>query len=388
MLPNAPGLVSPTADPKRLLRKRNRLLADLHRAGNFDDETLRLACDEPVPTSAFPFPVLAPHLARLVKKGSPGQRIKTTLDAGLQRNLEAIVSRHLDSLDDLRIGNGAALVVETGTGKIRAYVGSREFFDSKHLGQVDGVIARRSSGSLLKPFLYALSIDEGLILPQTMVKDVPTYFHGFSPSNASERYNGLVRADEALVRSLNVPAARLLRRYGVFNFHRFLLDAEVTTLVRTADDYGLPLILGGAEVTLWDITRLFRSLASAGRIEPLRLQEPPLQAISSSSSFSPAAAYLVLDALRKRTTAGRGVLLAPVPGTVAAGLEDRHQLRPTRRVGGRCKSGMDDRRVVWRLLGQGQHRPERCANGRSVALRRLQPPSQESRTSLVSTTPC
>ena len=300
VLPNAPGLVSPTAGPRRLEEKRNRLLAGLHRAGFFDAETLTLAAAEPVSSRAWPFPVTAPHLSRALKSRHPGRLIRTTLDAGLQRELETLVARHLGYLDHLGIGNGAALLVETGSGEVRAYVGSRDFFDAGHQGQVDGVTAPRSSGSLLKPFLYALSMDEGLILPRTLVKDVPTFYQGFSPRNADESYDGLVRADEALVRSLNVPAVRLLRRYGLFDFHRFLQDAGLSTLVRTADDYGLPLILGGAEVTLWDMARLFRGLARGGRVEPLRfLRGEGEPGPSAAPLFSPGAAWLVLEALRE-----------------------------------------------------------------------------------------
>ena len=298
VLPNAPGLVSPTANPQQLVQKRNRLLTSLQQAGHFDAETLRLALAEPVPTRAFPYPVGAPHLSRALKRGRQGRLIKTTIDADLQRELESLVGRHLRYLDHQGIGNGAALLVETGSGKVRAYVGSRDFFDPEHQGQVDGVMAPRSSGSLLKPFLYALSMDAGLILPQTLVKDVPTFYGGFSPRNADERYDGLVRAEEALVRSLNVPAVRLLRRYGLFNFYRFLQDAGVSTLVRPADDYGLPLILGGAEVTLWDMAQLFRGLARGGRIEPLRYLQDQTEPTPAAPLISPGAAYLVLEALR------------------------------------------------------------------------------------------
>ncbi len=298
VLPNAPSLVSPTANPQRLIQKRNLLLASLQRTGHFDAETLRLALAEPVPTRAFPYPVSAPHLSRTLKRSRQGRLIKTTIDAGLQRALESLVRRHLRYLDHQGIGNGAALLVETGSGKVRAYVGSRDFFNPTHQGQVDGVIAPRSSGSLLKPFLYALSMDAGLILPQTLVKDVPTFYSGFSPRNADEQYDGLVRAEEALVRSLNVPAVRLLRHYGLFNFYRFLQDAGLSTLVRSADDYGLPLILGGAEVTLWDMARLFRGLVHSGRIEPLRYLQQQTEATPPEPLISPGAAYLVLETLR------------------------------------------------------------------------------------------
>ncbi len=368
VLPNAPGLVSPTADPQRLVQKRNRLLADLQRAGYFDAETLHLARAEPIPTHAFPYPVWAPHLSRLLKNSHQGHRIRTTIDADLQQELEALVRRYLGYLDHQGIGNGAALLVETGSGNVRAYVGSRDFFSVQHQGQVDGVIAPRSSGSLLKPFLYALSIDDGLILPQTLVKDVPTFYHGFSPSNANERYDGLVRAEEALVRSLNVPAVRLLRRYGVFNFHRFLHDAGVSTLVRSADDYGLPLILGGAEVTLWDMARLFRGLARGGQIEPLRYLQEQTEVTPFGPSLQPRGRLFRPGGTAQRAAPRGRVLLAPVPGPVAPRLEDRHQLRPARCLGDRRESRMDHCRLARQLLGREQPRHKRRANRRSVAL--------------------
>ena len=298
VLPNAPGIVSPTVDPQRLVQKRDRLLNSLQQAGYFDAETLHLARTEPIPTHAFPYPVWAPHLSRSLKRSRQGHRIRTTIDVHLQQELEALVGRHLGYLDHEGIGNGAALLVETGSGRVRAYVGSGDFFDHEHQGQVDGVRAPRSSGSLLKPFLYALSMDDGLILPQTLIEDVPIFYHGFSPRNADERYNGLVRAEKALVRSLNVPAVQLLRRYGVFNFYCFLRDAGISTLMRSADDYGLPLILGGAEVTLWDMARLFRGLAHGGRIEPLRCLQEQTEPTEPTPLISPGAAYLVLEALR------------------------------------------------------------------------------------------
>ena len=294
-----PGARLSNCDPRRLARKRNRLLAGLQRAGYFGAETLRLAVAEPVPERAFPLPVAAPHLSRALASARRGRIVRTTLDAGLQRDLEALVARHLRYLDHLGIGNAAALLVETGSGKVRAWVGSRDFFDPEHQGQVDGVVAPRSSGSLLKPFLYALSMDEGLVLPGTLVKDVPTYYHGFSPATptrATTAWCGPKRLSSVPSTSRRL---RLLRRYGLFNFYRFLQDAGVSTLVRPADDYGLPLILGGAEVTLRDMARLFRGLARGGRIEPLRCLQGEAEPAAAAPLVSPGAACLVLEALRE-----------------------------------------------------------------------------------------
>ncbi len=219
------------------------------------------------------------------------------------------------------IKNGAAIIAETGSGKIRAYAGSQDFFDSAGSGQVDGVLAPRSSGSILKPFLYALAIDDGLILPSTVIRDIPSYFGSFSPSNYDKKYNGLVSSKEALIRSLNVPAIRLLNAFGFYKFYVFLKSAGVTSLFRQPDDYGLTLVLGGAETSLYDLAVLYRGLGSQGRFAPLSLLYPgngESQEVSGTLSsmprlnypdaeerdpvsnlLSPAACWLTLDVLKE-----------------------------------------------------------------------------------------
>lgn len=285
VLPNAPGLISPDINREALKNKRDRLLQRLQAQGSIDEETLQLSVLEPLPEGSFPFEMLAPHLGQYLKDrltvqqlakksgGSSGGIIFTTLNADYQRAIEEIVRRQVGYLQKEGIMNGAVLVAETGSGKVRAYVGSQNFFDTAARGQVDGVRAPRSPGSLLKPLLYALSMDEGILLPQTLLNDVPTFYGAFSPSNADEKYDGIVSAKEALARSLNVPAVRLLYTYGVSPFYLFLKSAGVSTLFRSPDDYGLPLILGGAEVTVWDMAMLFRGLANGGRFEPLVVLE-------------------------------------------------------------------------------------------------------------------
>lgn len=299
VLPNAPGLVSPLANPARLAAKRDRLLHRLFDAGAIDAQTLALAKLEPVPLASQPVPVLAPHLAQTLKARLAPQQpvIRTTLHKSVQQQTEEIVARHAGHLQRLGIDNAAALVVETASGKVRAYTGSQDFWDTARQGQVDGVVAPRSSGSILKPFLYALAIDDGLLLPPTLLRDVPTSFGAFAPQNADEKYSGFVAARQALVQSLNVPAVRLLNSYGIRDFQRFLQAAGVTTLFRDADDYGLPLIIGGAEVTLWEMAQLYRSLARGGRLSPLSVL-PGNSATSGAALLSPGACYLTLEMLR------------------------------------------------------------------------------------------
>lgn len=304
VLPNKPGLISPLTNRQQLRAKRDHMLKKLLDKSIITEEDYRLALLEEVPDISKPFPMFAPHLAQFLKDREQEKCgiIRTTIKREIQQHTEELVKRQLDYLNRLGIHNGATLVVETKSGKVRAYVGSQDFFDEASQGQVDGVRAPRSSGSLLKPFLYALSMDEGIILPQTMIKDVPTFYGAFSPNNANEKFNGMVSAKEALVRSLNVPGVRLLYTYGLYQFYSFLKSAEITTLFRTADDYGLPLIIGGAEVTLWDMAVLFRGLANGGKFRRLQILKDSegLEGNSTSISLiSPGACYLTLNMLRE-----------------------------------------------------------------------------------------
>ncbi len=265
VLPNAPGLIYPTKTSEALQNKRNDLLKKLFEKGSISEQTYQLAMLEPVPNQFLTFESHAPHFARSLKSRYPGQKnISTTIALDIQQQCNHIAQRYEHKYSFFGIHNLAILVADTKTGAIKAYVGSPNFFDYNHGGQVDGVMAPRSSGSILKPFLYALSIDEGLITPESLIRDLPTFFDGFSPKNASREYQGVARAKDALVQSLNIPAVRLLNSYGVFQFYAFLKEAGVTTLHRNADDYGLPLVLGGAEVNLWDMVSLFRGLANNG----------------------------------------------------------------------------------------------------------------------------
>lgn len=301
VLPNAPGLINPVVNAGRLKHKRDALLRSLHEAGIIDSETCQLALLEPVPITTHPFDLHAPHLSQYLKDRQKNKNaiIRTTLNKQDQIRVEELLRNHIEYLARQGIRNGAALVVETRSGKVHAYVGSQGFMDSLNQGQVDGVRAPRSSGSLLKPFLYALSMDAGIILPQSMIKDVPSYYGAFSPMNADQKFDGLVSAKEALIRSLNVPAVRLLFSYGYYPFYDFLQSAGISTLFRSAEDYGLPLILGGAEATVWDMATLFRGLAQQGKFQPLQILSNENSLKGTSSLISPGACFLTLNVLRE-----------------------------------------------------------------------------------------
>jgi len=299
VLPNAPGVISPERSPGMLKRKRDRLLRLLAerkamQAGEYENAT-----DEPVPGESAAFGFEAPHWSQMLHEMEKNKWfVRSSLDADLQPRAEHILHDHGLFLKSQGIRNGAVLIAETGSGKIRVYVGSPAFFDDRYGGQVDGVLAPRSPGSLLKPFLYALSMDEGLLVPETWIKDIPSFYGAYSPANASESYDGLVTARGALIRSLNVPAVRLLNLYGIQPFYHFLKKANVPTLFRTADEYGLPLILGGAELRLWDMVALFRGLGRMGVFDPLETMEEAEPSTSGGTRLiSAGACYLVLQTL-------------------------------------------------------------------------------------------
>lgn len=303
VLPRSPGRVSPDLDSVALRQSRDRLLRELRDAGAMDAASCEASVAEQAPTASHPFPLEAPHFTQMLRSRERIRSglIRTTLDIDLQKRVEEAVRAHLGYLELLGIRNAAVVVAETGSGYVRAYVGSQGFDDAAGLGQVDGVMARRSSGSILKPFLYALAMDAGLILPQSVIEDVPSNFGAFHPKNIGFTYAGLVSASDALVRSLNVPAVRLLERYGYRDFYLFLRNAGMSTLFRSPDDYGLTLVLGGAEATLYELARMYRGLARGGVFEGLRFTEEGARVpgIVLPRLLSPGACALTLDMLRE-----------------------------------------------------------------------------------------
>ena len=261
VLPNSPGMIHPGRNRERLKTKRNRLLDKLQHTGVIDEVTCALAKDELLPDAPRPLPRLAKHLlSRAAKEGYSGQVVNTTLDLSLQHRIEQIVREHHQRLSGNQIFNASAIVLDVRSGNVLVYVGNTGD-DPAHNNAVDIVTARRSTGSILKPFLYAAMLDEGKILPRTLLPDVPTIINGFAPKNFSREYDGAVHADEAVIRSLNIPAVHLLKRYRYEKFHTLLRNVGMKSLDMPADHYGLAMVLGGAEGTLWDITGMYASMA-------------------------------------------------------------------------------------------------------------------------------
>ena len=261
VLPNAPSLIYPGKNQKSLLSKRNGLLKKLLAKAIIDTTTYELSLLEELPQKPYPLPKLAAHFVQYMTKTRRGERTQTTLSEGLQRNVNAIVQKHYRALKQNQVHNAAVLVLDVKTREVLSYVGNT-MTTKEHQKDVDMVQANRSTGSVIKPLLYAAMLDAGELLPDMLVPDVPTQIAGYTPENFNEDYSGAVEAKKALARSLNIPAVRLLQNYGLEKFRHQLDRFRLGGIAKTADHYGLTLILGGAESNLWDLCKTYANLAS------------------------------------------------------------------------------------------------------------------------------
>jgi len=259
VLPNAPSSIHPGKNREELLQKRNRLLRRLLEHGDMTTDDYEAALEEPLPGAPLPLPAWASHY---VESCPRGVRTVSTLQFPLQKAVEAVVNRRSDELAREGIADMAAIVMDNRTGNVVAYVGNASPGRKRAGVAVDIALAPRSTGSILKPFLYAAALEDGTILPKTLLPDIPVNLGGFAPQNFDRQYYGAVAADEALARSLNVPAVFLLRQYGVPRFHALLKEAGLTTLTEAPEHYGLSLILGGAEGRLKEITAAYSRMAT------------------------------------------------------------------------------------------------------------------------------
>lgn len=266
VLPNAPSMIHPGKNRGLLLEKRNLVLRRLHEQGTLNDSELELALAEPLPENPLPLPQDAPHLLQRFAAEHPtgDTRLRSTLHGDLQREVTRILDRHHRQLNPNGIHNACAMVMEVETGAVLAYVGNIYRPEvPEWQTHVDVIRAHRSPGSLLKPLLYASLMGEGTLLPDALVPDIPTQMGGYMPQNFDLGYDGAVPASQAVSRSLNVPAVRMLRQYNYSRFYRVLQGLGIHTLNQPPDHYGLSLILGGCEVSLWELAGVYASLARA-----------------------------------------------------------------------------------------------------------------------------
>ena len=263
VLPNSPALIHPGRNRAELKQKRDKLLLRLYEKHILDKTEYELACMEALPEKPLPLPNEAPHLLERLAIEKQENRIQTTVDPTLQQQVQRLVNRYVADYRSNHIYNAAALVADVESGKILAYVGNvtDQNMTIGHGYQVDVITSPRSTGSVLKPFLYAAMLNDGLILPGTLIADTPLNINGFMPQNFNKTFYGAVPAHVAIERSLNVPLVRMLSQYNTGRFMSLLKRLGMTTLRFSEDHYGASLILGGAEGSLWDLSGMYASLA-------------------------------------------------------------------------------------------------------------------------------
>lgn len=262
VLPNAPSLIHLGRNRELLRAKRDRLLYKLFKQELIDIETLNLALLEPIPTNTYRLPQKAQHLMLRCEKDNLGaQIIETSIRYSLQNHTQDILDNYQEIMAANEVYNAAVLIVDNRTKQVITYIGNTKNEKNLHQNYVDVISSSRSTGSILKPFLYAACLDDGLINPRSFVKDTPIQIAGFSPQNFHRKFNGLENADLALSKSLNIPFVNLLRLYGVSKFKSKLSKSFFSSISKPAGHYGLSLILGGAEESLWNITNAYASIA-------------------------------------------------------------------------------------------------------------------------------
>ena len=306
VLPNAPAMIHLSKSRQSLLNKRNRLLKQLYGRKIIDSSTYELAISEPLPDEPHPLPQIAPHLVSRFYQERNGKYSVSTIDRGIQTQIENAAERWSNEFNRSDIRNLAILVIDIQTNQVVAYCGNVNFKRKQSGNQVDVIQAPRSTGSILKPFLYYAMLQEGSLLPHTLLPDIPININGFTPQNFSLQFKGAVPASEALARSLNIPAVTMLQKYGAPKFHTFLRQIGLKTINRPASHYGLSLILGGAEATLWDVTNTYaymgRSLLQLPQTEcSLLLSDSEnSEAVTSAKTtdiFQPGAVWQTFNAL-------------------------------------------------------------------------------------------
>jgi penicillin-binding protein 1C len=245
-------------------------------------------------------PFEAPHLAQdLLSKYPDRQRIIASIDLDTQQELTRILRKYVDDRRENGISNASALLVDTQTMGVVASMGSADFKDRAIHGQVDGTRARRSPGSTLKPFVYALALDQGLIHPLSILGDAPVNFGSYAPDNFDRDFRGPISARDALRMSRNIPAIKLAARLHGPDLYDLLKDAGIAGL-RDKSSYGLSLVLGGAEVTARELAMLYAALANDGELRPLVYQTSDSLPESRKRLFSPEASFMTLDMLADR----------------------------------------------------------------------------------------
>ena len=289
VLPQAPSHLRPDRWPERAEAARNKVLERMVTQGVWSAQQVKESREEPVWLAPRQMPQLAPLFSRMMLSKSRDNKIVTTLDASLQRQMEELAMNWKSRLPPR--SSLAMIVVDHTTMKVRGWVGSVDINDDSRFSHVDMVSAIRSPGSVLKPFVYGMALDEGLIHPASLLQDVPRRTGDYRPGNFDSGFHGPVSMSEALVRSLNLPAVQVLEAYGPKRFTGMLSNVGLRLILPPGAQPNLSLILGGAGARLSDITAAYSAFARQGKAGRLRLQ--PGDPLIERPLLSPGAAWII-----------------------------------------------------------------------------------------------
>ncbi len=287
-LPNSPTQLRPDVNSQLALLGRNKVLNRLSKMGIISEQQYKDALNESIPSVRRELPFLAPHLCDFLKQRFPQiHEFHSTIDLKIQNTCQNLLVQHLGGLRGRGISNGAVVVIDNQSMEVLTLVGSANFFDKINSGQVNGAMAPRSPGSALKPFVYALAMDQGIISPKSILEDVPVDYSGYSPENFDDIYHGVVTVEQALAQSLNIPAVNLTAQLNDKGIYSLLKSTGFTTIHRTQSEYGLPIILGSCEVKLLELTTLYASLANKGQFRSYHLLQNEAPALPKSIISAP-----------------------------------------------------------------------------------------------------
>ncbi len=297
-LPQSPSRLRPDRHPDAARKRMQYVLGRMERCGYITEEERKDAERQPVAVRMGRRPFDAPHFSDYVlrKTGRKGI-VSTSLDSGLQSAAEQIVASHSEQLSGRGVYGAAVVVLEVKSGAVRAMIGSPDYFDREHAGAVNGSLASRSPGSALKPFIYAMALEQGMITPGMKIDDSPMHFRDGTPVNFDGKYLGPVPVRDALVLSLNIPALKVTEQLGQIRVVDTLRELGMATLNRSAGDYGLGIALGSGEVRLLDLVNAYACLARQGIYRPFRLTEDEHASDADQRIFSPETAYMIADML-------------------------------------------------------------------------------------------
>lgn len=297
VIPNRPNSLVMGKHNERITEERNRWLLQFERDNLFSKAEIKDALDEPLNAVRHEAPKLIPHLSQKLKT-SGSAIIKTHIDLNMQMKLEQLVSTYIQTLLAYQVRNAAAIVIDNSNGNVISYLGSADFNNTTDGGQVNGAAAVRQPGSTLKPLIYALAIDAGLLTPKTIITDVSTNYNGYAPENYDRRFNGQVSMEYALDHSLNIPAVKTLAQLGKDQLIETLVHCNFERIKRDRQKLGLSLALGGCGTTLEELTAMFSAFAREGIY-----RKPSFYDADTGSAkvtmISPSATFMINQVLTK-----------------------------------------------------------------------------------------